>query len=46
MKAFAKTAAVGLLWYLGFTVATNLVVRPVVRNVSAKMNVPQLGNLV
>lgn len=46
MKAFARKAGIGLVWFVGFTVATNLLVRPLVRKAAAKIGQPQLGQLV
>lgn len=45
MKAFASKAAVGLLWFVGFTIATNVIVRPAVRKLTASAGVPQLGEM-
>lgn len=42
MKEIAKKVAIGGLWFLGFTVATNLVVRPAWRALTAKVNAPAL----
>lgn len=45
MKAFLVKAGVGLVWFAGFSIVTNLAVRPLVRAIAAKAGVPQLGNI-
>ena len=46
MPSTVKTFAKGLGVFLLFLVVTNVAVRPLVRTVSAKAGVPQLGNLI
>lgn len=46
MLSAVKTFAKGLGVFLLFMVVTNVLVRPMVRTVSEKAGVPQLGNLI
>ena len=45
MKKFVREVGIGFLWFAGFTVATNLVVRPMLKKVATATNQPLIGNV-
>lgn len=45
-KSTMKKAGVGLLWFLGFTAVTNLLVRPALQKAATATNMPKLGQII